>query len=337
MEKKSIREDQPIHHANKPTLARTDSNRFLKEVLAGLAGPQKSLPSKYFYDAHGDYLYNKIMATHEYYLGRSEMEIFVQRTTDLAQAILGRYHSFALVELGPGDIRKSIHLISALYVEKTKFSYVPIDISPNVIRFLSDCLPTSLPGLPVHPMNGEYLPMLEAFNNSSPGTPKVLLVLGGNIANMLPAQTKQMLRQLRENMVPGDLAIIGFDLRKNPHVIRAAYSDEEGITAAFNLNLLTRINRELGANFNLGNFDHYCHYDPESGSCKSYLVALEPMNVTIGGEMVHFDQDECIWMEVSQKYSTDEIRELAAETGFELLENIFDRKNWFTDSIWIAR
>ncbi|HWB93922.1 MAG TPA: L-histidine N(alpha)-methyltransferase [Puia sp.] len=323
--------------AYQPTPAKARTHRFLEEVRAGLALPQKSLPSKYFYDAHGDQLYNKIMATQEYYPARCEMEIFSERTADLVRVINGRYDSFALVELGPGDVRKSIYLISALYVERVRFTYVPIDISPATIAFLSKSLPNSLPGMPIHPMNGEYLEMLTAYNSASPRMAKVMLILGGNIANMLPAETRELCRQLRASMSPGDLAIIGFDLRKNPHLIRAAYNDQLGFTAAFNLNLLTRMNRELDANFDLGKFDHYCHYDPESGACKSYLVALESMDVTIGGEKVHFDKDECTWTEISQKYSTSEISQLAAQTGFEVLENVFDSKTWFTDSIWIAK
>jgi dimethylhistidine N-methyltransferase len=304
--------------------------------MAGLSLPQKSLPSKYFYDAHGDELYNKIMTTSEYYLGRSELEIFSGRTQQLTAAILGRHKRFSLVELGPGDVRKSIHLISELYLSRVKFSYVPIDISSNVISFLSSSLPDSLPGLPIHPMHGEYLEMLRTFNEMDPTTPKVLLCLGGNIANMLPAETRKFCGQLRECLNPGDLAIMGFDLKKNPQVIRAAYNDKAGITAAFNLNLLTRINRELAADFLTRKFEHYCHYDPESGSCKSYLVCLEAMKVNIGDEVVHFDKDECIWMEISQKYSEPEIDRLAGSTGFSVVENISDDKRWFTDSIWIA-
>lgn len=314
----------------------TDVARFRREVLAGLSLSQKSLPSKYFYDAQGDQLYNKIMGTNEYYIARSEVEIFSERTDELAAAIMGRYDRFSLVELGPGDVRKSIHLISALYMDRVKFEYIPIDISPGVIAFLSSSLPDSLPGLPIQPMHGEYLEMLGSFNATNSGLPKVLLCLGGNVANMLPHETLQFCRQLRSYLTPGDLAIIGFDLKKNPHVIRAAYNDKTGVTAAFNLNLLTRMNRELGADFDIKKFDHYCHYDPESGSCKSYLVCLQSMDVTIGSEMVHLDKDECIWMEISQKYSPPEINRLAAAAGFSVVENIYDSKRWFTDSIWIA-
>lgn len=313
-----------------------NTERFRREVLAGLALPQKSLPSKYFYDERGDILYNDIMGTSEYYLGRSEIEIFSDRTEALTRAILERHDRFSLIELGPGDVRKSIYLLSALYLDQVKFTYVPIDISPNVISFLSSSLPESLPGLPIQPMNGEYLEMLWAFSQKDPTTPKVLLCLGGNVANMTPAETRKFCRQLHGCLNPGDMAIMGFDLKKNPHLIRAAYNDRAGITAAFNLNLLTRINRELGADFVTRKFVHYCHYDPERGSCKSYLVCLEAMDVSIGDTVIHFDKDECIWMETSQKYSVPEINRLAESAGFSVVDNIYDGKKWFADAIWVA-
>jgi dimethylhistidine N-methyltransferase len=334
---KPMSEEKPMIRAPKANRLTVDTERFRGEVLAGLSQPQKSLPSKYFYDAQGDELYNKIMESSQYYLGRSEMEIFSRHTEELTAAILGRYEQFSLVELGPGDLRKSIYLISALYLDRVKFSYVPIDISSNVIAFLFSSLPGCLPGLPIQPMHGEYLEMLRSYNEMSCTMPKVLLCLGGNIANMLPAETKEFCEHLRGCLNPGDLAIMGFDLKKHPRLIRAAYNDKAGITAAFNLNLLTRINRELGANFPAQKFEHYCHYDPESGSCKSYLVCLETMDVTIGDAVVHFDRDECIWMEISQKYSVSEISRLAESTGFSVVENIYDDKGWFTDSIWLAK
>ncbi|HVU97930.1 MAG TPA: L-histidine N(alpha)-methyltransferase [Puia sp.] len=329
-------EEQPILHTPDWNRLTVDTERFRREVLAGLSLPQKSLPSKYFYDERGDILYNDIMDTGEYYLGRSEIEIFADRTGELTRAILERHDRFSLVELGPGDVRKSIYLISALYLDRVKFTYVPIDISPNVISFLSSSLPESLPGLPVQPMNGEYLEMLWAFSERDPAMPKVLLCLGGNVANMPPAETRKFCSQLRGCLNPGDMAIMGFDLKKNPHLIRAAYNDRAGITAAFNLNLLTRINRELGADFETRKFSHYCHYDPERGCCKSYLVCLEAMDVRIGDRVIHFDKDECIRMETSQKYSVPEINRLAESAGFSVVGNIYDGKKWFADSIWVA-
>jgi dimethylhistidine N-methyltransferase len=337
MEKKKIfDEEQIVIPTTKARSTAEETERFRNEVLDGLSKPQKSLPSKYFYDATGDRLYNKIMATDEYYLARSEMEIFEQQTEALVSALVSRYDKFSLVELGPGDIRKSIHLLSALYMERVNFEYTPIDISKTVIGFLASSLPYCFPNMPVHPMNGEYLEMLHLHNEIRGDRPKVILCLGGNIANMLPDETQKFCRHLRSNMKRGDLAMIGFDLKKNPRVIRAAYNDKNGVTAEFNLNLLTRMNRELGANFDLRRFEHYCSYDPESGACKSYLVCLEAMEVAIGDKVVTFEKDECIWMEISQKYSAEDIERLALTTGFCVSRNIYDSKKWFVESIWMA-
>ena len=338
MDKKETIDERRI--AISTTIARSlaeEMELFLSEVLEGLSKPQKSLPSKYFYDATGDWLYNKIMETDEYYLARSEMEIFQERTEELFSALVSRYKKFSLVELGPGDIRKSIHLISALYMERVNFEYTPIDISKSVIGFLASSLPYCFPNLPIHPMNGEYLEMLRLHNKIRGDRPTMILCLGGNIANMPPDDTLQFCRHLRSNMKQGDLAVIGFDLKKNPRVIRDAYNDQKGVTAEFNLNLLTRINRELGANFDIPKFEHYCAYDPESGACKSYLVCLDAMEVAIGDNFVKFDKDECISMEISQKYSEEDVNQLASTTGFSVIENIYDSKKWFTESIWMAK
>jgi L-histidine N-alpha-methyltransferase len=337
MEKKKTFDEQRLVIPKTNARSATEEiERFRSEVLEGLSKPQKSLPSKYFYDATGDELYNKIMATDEYYLTRSEMEIFGQRTEELFSVLVDRYKKFSLVELGPGDIRKSIHLISALYMERVDFEYTPIDISKNVIGFLGSSLPHCFPNLPIHPMNGEYLEMLHVHNKIRGDRPTVILCLGGNIANMLPEDTHQFCRSLRSYMKRGDLAVIGFDLKKNPRVIRAAYNDKKGVTAEFNLNLLTRINRELGATFDIQKFEHYCAYDPETGACKSYLVCLEAMEVVIGDKLVTFDKDECIWMEISQKYSGQDIERMAATAGFSVVGNICDSNNWFRESIWMA-
>jgi dimethylhistidine N-methyltransferase len=312
------------------------NSRFFKEVIDGLSRPQKQLPSKYFYDAKGDVLFQEIMNSDEYYLSRSEMEIFSDRTDRFVSLQRGKFERFLLVELGPGDVSKSIHLLSALYSERIKFDYIPIDISASTINFLSSTLPGCFDGLSIRPMNGEYFDMLRSVQETDPETPKVVLCLGGNIANMLPPETEAFCAQLRAVMKPGDMAIIGFDLKKNPRIIRTAYDDKKGITAAFNLNLLTRMNRELGANFNIKKFEHYCEYDPETGSCKSYLVCLEDMKVEIGHAKVFLKKDECVLMEISQKYSCDQIETMAKATGFRVTENVFDNKRWFVDSVWTA-
>jgi len=148
------------------------------------------------------------------------------------------------------------------------------------------------------------------------------------------AEAENFCRDLREELSPNDLLIIGFDLKKNPQQILAAYNDPTGITRSFNLNLLNRINRELDGDFNISNFDHYASYDPETGACKSYLISLNDQRVNIGDETIHFNKNEHIYMEISQKYSLEDIDALASKTGFTPMHRFFDRQEYFVDAVW---
>jgi len=163
------------------------------------------------------------------------------------------------------------------------------------------------------------------------------MFLGSNIGNMPINEAVDFCRELRNHLAFGDMAIIGFDLKKSPKTILAAYNDQGGITKKFNLNLLERINRELNADFDLSQFDHYPMYDPESGACKSYLVSLKDQVINIGGrENIRFIKDECIYMEVSQKFTIMQTDQMAKNTGFRPVDRFFDSKKWFVDTIWMA-
>ena len=308
---------------------------FYEDIISGLRMAPKQLPSKYFYDETGDRLFREIMNTPEYYLTACEMEIFTNQTKKLASSITENYDEFELIELGPGDCSKSFFLLKELSEQNIHYVFTPIDISENIIMDIKHSLPKKLPGIYISPLNGEYFAMLEK-TNSGPGFPKVILCLGANIGNMTMDDCYVFCKRMRTYMQPGDMAIIGFDLKKNPRVIRSAYDDSLGITRKFNFNLLNRINRELGADFNADYFEHYCSYDPQTGSCKSYLICLKDMVVHFADDVFYFKKDEYIWVEISQKYSLNEINELATKTGFFPKKNILDSKGWFTDAIWVA-
>ncbi|RYE16876.1 MAG: L-histidine N(alpha)-methyltransferase [Sphingobacteriaceae bacterium] len=305
----------------------------MADILAGLAASPKKLQSKYFYDAAGDRLFQQIMNCPEYYLTNCEMEIFSEQKQQLAAILTDQFASFDLIELGAGDATKSIHLLQQLLQNKVDFTYLPIDISTNVIEQLSDKLPKQLPGLQMHGLNGDYFEMLKEARQLS-DRPKVVLFMGSNIGNMPVKEASAFCAALRQELSPGDLLIIGFDLKKNPKTILAAYNDAAGITKNFNLNLLTRINRELDANFDVNNFDHYPVYDPQTGACKSFLVSLVKQEISIGSTKIQFEENELIDMEVSQKYDLKEVSEMAANGGFVSLENFFDGKKWFVDAVW---
>ncbi|GAC1451768.1 MAG: L-histidine N(alpha)-methyltransferase [Chitinophagaceae bacterium] len=310
-------------------------SKFGDDVLRGLTATPKFLQSKYFYDAEGDQLFQQIMQSPEYYLTACELEIFSQQTETLAQTFLERYDDFDVVELGAGDASKSIYLLQYLSQNSLRFTYYPVDISKNVIRFLEKEIPKSIPGLELHGLNGEYVEMIAAANKISKKR-KVVLFLGSNIGNFTPAEASHFLASLQECLLPGDLLLTGFDLKKNPKQILAAYNDAAGITKQFNLNLLKRINKELGGDFDISRFDHYPIYDPLTGACKSYLVSLQQQCVILygGTATIQFSKDEVIQTELSQKYSVEEINALAERTGFTPVAHFFDSRKWFVDAVW---
>jgi L-histidine N-alpha-methyltransferase len=309
--------------------------QFLQETLAGLQSEPKFMLSKYFYDATGDRIFQQIMEMEEYYLTNAEMEILQYQAKQLSQAIAADGSPFDLIELGAGDATKSIHLLKYLTVNGLEFSYLPIDISEHVIADLEENLPKKLPGLDMKGLNGDYFDMLKRATELS-GRRKVVLFMGANIGNMNIADAEKFCLSLKEILSPNDFLIIGFDLKKNPQKILAAYNDKAGITKAFNLNLLQRINKELDGDFNPEHFDHYANYDPATGACKSYLISLKKQIVNIGQNAIHFAENEHIFMEISQKYSLTDIDNLAEKTGFKPVQRFFDQQQYFVDAIWMV-
>ncbi|RDB02603.1 L-histidine N(alpha)-methyltransferase [Runella aurantiaca] len=312
---------------------RVAEDKFYREVLEGLTKQQKSLPSKYFYDAEGDRLFQKIMECPEYYLTDCELEIFIDRTADLAATIGFNHEPFDIIELGAGDGTKTIYLLEYLANRQMDFRYLPVDISVNILTELELLVHARLPNVNIQVLAGEYLDMIAEARILSDRR-KVILFLGGNIGNLTPREAIDFYREISQQLQPGDIMVTGFDLMKNPLIVRAAYDDAGGITKEFNLNLLQRINKELGADFDINLFEHYCSYNPENGACKSYLVSLVQQEVSFEDTTVGFEEGETIWMEISQKYSPDRIVALAASSGFEVVTNLKDKKGWFTDSVW---
>ena len=315
------------------TLTARRSNTFFTDILNGLRAEHKYLSSKYFYDETGDKLFQQIMACPEYYPTRCEMEIMQHQSGKMAQFFMEDSADFHLVELGPGDATKSWFLLKQLQKDHAQFTYYPIDISSNVIGWLEDKLPLTLPGIRLQGLNGEYLEKLHQVSTFS-SKRKIVLFMGANIGNMSVQQATQFCRQIHSQLRPGDLLLIGFDLKKHPRTILDAYNDRQGITRAFNLNLLTRINRELGADFDIEKFEHYPVYDPGTGACRSYLISKQEQDVHLSDKNIHFAENEAIYMEISQKYTLAESESMAAQSGFEPVETFYDSKKWFADVLW---
>lgn len=310
------------------------NQQFFHDVAVGLSLRPKRLNSKYFYDQNGDKIFQEIMAMPEYYLTRCEMEILKFQSSNIVSTVRDVLPEFDVVELGAGDASKSTFLLKEILKQGFDFTYYPIDISSAVIENLRDTLPSQIPGLKLHGLHGEYLEMIAKSNQLS-ARPKLFLFMGANIGNFLPQDAIGFCKKLQSFMNPEDLLMVGFDLKKNPHSILAAYNDANGITKKFNLNLLKRINRELDADFILENFDHYAYYDPLSGNCKSFLISLQEQIVRIGKDLViFFSENEVIDMEISLKYSIEETDTVALQSGFRPLAKFYDSRKWFVDTLW---
>ena len=327
--------DQPTANTMTSEATGVKTGQFYADVIKGLTATPKRLSSKYFYDAKGDKIFQELMDCEEYYPTKCELEIFSEQTAELAQAIAGDGGPFDLIELGAGDAMKSTYLLRYLLEQGIDFNYLPIDISDHVISYLNSTLPVTLPGLNITGLNGEYFDMLKKAATLS-SRRKVVMFLGSNVGNMPVSEAIGFIKELNRHLSPGDMLLIGIDLKKAPKTVLAAYNDKEGITKRFNLNLLERINRELNGDFDVQQFDHYASYDPETGACKSYLVSLSDQTINIGDETISFAKDEYIYMEISQKFTIKQTEQMAREAGFTPVRELFDSKQWFMDAVWVA-
>ena len=311
------------------------SSGFAADVLKGLSAKPKFLLSKYFYDDEGSRLFQEIMKLPEYYLTKAEFEIFAEQTAEIFRAFGAEDSSFDLIELGAGDGTKTAVLIDYFLRQNTDFTYLPIDISQEALDALTEKFSAEFPRLSMKTKTGDYFRILETLKTES-SRRKILLFLGSNIGNFSQEQAEDFFRRLRGVMNADDLLFVGFDLQKDPRVILRAYDDAQGVTAAFNLNLLTRINRELGGNFDLRKFSHYAIYRPTECAARSFLISREAQTVFIEALNKSFDFKawEPIFMEISQKYSLEMIDDFARTSGFRVVKNFFDRQNFYTDSLW---
>lgn len=317
------------------TKSAPEISQFATDVLKGLLATPKSLSSKYFYDDEGSRLFQEIMKLPEYYLTGCELEIFERQADDIFKAFVDGGNVFDLIELGAGDGSKTAVLVSHFLKRDADITYSPIDISREALDALTTKFYAEFPSMRMAPRQGDYFHILKSLRNGG-GRRKVLMFLGSNIGNFTYDQSVKFFSDLREVMNPHDLLFIGFDLQKDPHVIVRAYDDSKGITADFNLNLLRRINSELGGNFDLNKWTHYAVYQPVQCAARSFLISREGQTVKINAldRSFEFGQWEAVFMEISQKYNLAMIKQLAAESGFAVKRNFFDNRNYYCDSLW---
>ncbi len=310
-------------------------NTFAEDIESGLSADPKHFSSKYFYDDEGSRLFQEIMKLPEYYLTRSEREIFSDHRQEISDAFETSESPFDLIELGAGDGSKTSMLIDYFLKQGTTFNYVPVDISGEALSLLTEQFHVEFPTLTIKPEMGDYFKTLETFAQRSEKK-KIMLFLGSNIGNFSEAQALGFFKQLRQFMNARDYLFIGFDLHKNPKTILNAYDDSQGVTARFNLNLLKRINRELDADFDIEEFSHYASYHPLERAARSFLISRKEQVVTIGklSKSFKFKKWEPIYMEVSQKYNLEMIEKLSAESGFSVVKNFFDENRFYTNSLW---
>ena len=312
------------------------SEQFALDVLLGFSGPAKFLPSKYFYDSNGSRLFEAITDLEQYYPTRCEFEILQKCGTQLAQYV--QDEPFEIVELGAGDGRKTKVLLSRLLEGGQQFTYSPVDISESAVADLVASLQRSHEGLQTRGIVGEYFDSIRYLESNSKQR-KLVLFLGSNIGNFDAAGARRFLATIWRGLNPGDLLLVGFDLKKDIAVMHAAYNDSEGVTARFNLNVLQRINNELGGHFKLDNFVHHGLYNPVRGAMESYLVSTRDQQVDIDSlhKTFHFEAYEAIHLEYSYKYLLADIDAMARETGFDKLQHWTDSRGYFADSLWQVR
>ncbi len=314
------------------------NKEFAKDIIAGLSQSPKQLSSKYFYDETGSKLFQEIMQLNTYYLTDCEFEIFSTKKEEILKIFQDGVEEFELVEFGAGDGFKTKLLLDHFLKSGAMFKYAPVDISKTAVNNLASMLRKKFPALEVEALHDDYFNALETLNEAQPER-KIILFLGANIGNFDHKSAVSFLKSIRENLLPQDYLMIGFDLRKNPQTILKAYNDHFGVTKAFNLNLLKRINEEFEGTINVANFDHYPFYEPISGEARSYIISLKDQEFYLKklDKTFHLKQWEYIHTEISKKYSLEEIEALAAAAGFDVKHNLLDCRHYFVDSVWSPR
>ena len=300
----------------------------------GLTKIPKHIPSKYFYDKNGDNLFIQIMNMPEYFLTRAEHEIFRERTKKIIKSLrINNENYFGLIELGAGDATKTKELLKVLVYKGFDFDYFPIDISKNALEQLVKSLAMEIPKLQVQTRQGDYFEVLTGFKELV--YQKIVLFLGSNLGNLSDDNAARFIYQLGSNLKSNDRLLLGVDLIKPTEIVLPAYNDAAGITSRFNLNLLTRINRELNADFDIEKFRHIAQNDEKTGFARSFLESLAHQQVTIGksNNTYHFVEGEYIQTEISRKYNDTIINSIIADTDFVIETKIMDSKHYFANYI----
>lgn len=300
----------------------------VKEIVGrGLGRSPKSLPPILFYDEEGSRLFEKICEVPEYYLTRKEQGILDEYAAEIIETF---DMEIDLIELGSGSSTKTRTLLSALFAAGHEVTYRPIDISQKMLLETANGLMEDYENLIIEAIAGDYHSGLAEVGRRQ-SRQKVFLFLGSNLGNFQHSEALEFLADIRSAMRPGDKLLLGADLVKSPKILEAAYDDSAGVTRAFNLNLLARLNRELGADFNLANFEHKARWDVAAQAIQTYLVSKEQQQVHISAldTTVEFRAGEAMHTESSHKYTLDDLETLATLAGLRLTRTWMDDQGWF--------
>lgn len=297
-------------------------DQFLSDVIQGLSQTQKTLAPKYFYDATGSALFDKICALDEYYPTRTEVGLLSDRAGEIAELVDGQH----LIEFGSGS---SVKIRILLNAAKGLTSYVPVDISREHLFGAAESISKDYPNLDVIPVCADFTRSFDLPDIVDQGA-KAGFFPGSTIGNFSRNEAHDFLAMAAGMLGDGGGLVIGVDLKKDPEILKAAYNDQQGVTADFNLNLLARINRELSGTFDLDSFAHDARYVEDKGRVEMHLVSLKEQVVSVDGKPFAFQKDESIHTENSHKYDIDEFHQIGRETGFEPDRTWTDKNNLFS-------
>jgi dimethylhistidine N-methyltransferase len=308
--------------------------QFRHDVTHGLSRTPKRLPSVHLYDARGSELFRRIMELPEYYVTRVERAILERAAPRIMAQLLAVPGGVDVIDLGAGDGTKTRVLLQAACSAAERLRYLPIDVSPHALGCALAACRAELPWLQAQGVVAEYAEGIAWIARRDPARRRLVLLLGSNVGNMSRARTRRFLRELRRALRPGDQMLVGFDLLKDVDVLQRAYDDARGVTAEFNLNLLRRINRELGGDFDLGAFRHLAVFSPQRRAMESYLLSVRAQRVQVAGLCHAFAAWEPIRTEVSCKYRVDELRAFGRHAGLREAMLLTDELERFADVLW---
>lgn len=317
-------------------LLHNTKQEFMHDVLLGLSKLPKHLPSKYFYDERGSELFNQITRNPDYYLTNCELEILKTYKSQFSSLL--KDEAFNLIELGPGEGIKTTILIEQFLKNNLSFNYYPVDISKKYLNHLIEHFDEKLPQLETIALHSDYLNGIKWLSSHS-NKRNFILFLGSSIGNFNANAVKDFLQTISRSLHQGDYILIGFDLLKDIDSLMQAYNDHDGLTRRFNLNLLDRMNKELGANFNVQSFQHYGTYNVYKKAMESYLISDKEQIVYIDAlkKSFGFKKFEAIHVETSQKYLLSQVNELACQTNFKVVTNFMDEKHYFLNALWCVK